>query len=150
MAARVKALERENRENRVDILIPLLANRERVFIRQGGRDLGWAELMPMFAHGDRAGAKYQAELESSHRRAVARLATNVGPPGSTFENQKAAVERIAPNAPAPAIWPRAIDKTAKQLPAELEAEGDARNRAILEDHLAVEAGQKRRANGGNR
>lgn len=136
--------------DKVDILIPLRANRERVFIRQGGRDLGWAELMPTFTHGDRAGARYQGELEASRGRAVARLAAQVDPTESTFENQKAAVERIAPNAPAPAIWTRAIDKTAMKSPAELEDEEDARNRAFLEDYLAFDAGQKRGANGTNR
>lgn len=136
--------------DKVELLIPLRAKRERVYVRQGGRDLGWAELMPVFAHGDRSGAKYQAELEASRGRAVAQLAALVDPTESTFENQKAAVERTVPNAPEPAVWTRAIDKTAARLPAEIEAEEDARRRAEMEEYLALMAGQRRGINGGNR
>ena len=135
---------------RVEVLIPLRANRERVFIKHRGRDLGWAELMPTFAHGDRAGAKYQSKLEGSRGRAVARLAAQVDPAESTFENQKAAVERIAPNTPAPAIWTHAIDKTAINSTAERDAKSEAAQAALLEFMFPSKDMKSREANGGNR
>lgn len=135
---------------RVEVLIPLRANRERVFIKHRGRDLGWAELMPTFAHADRAGAKYQSKLEGSRGRAVARLAAQVDPAESTFENQKAAVERIAPNTPAPAIWTHAIDKTAINSTAERDAKSEAAQAALLEFMFPSKDMKRRGASGGNR
>lgn len=123
---------------RVEILIPLRRQCDRVFVRHTGEDLGWAEPLPEFEHGDRDGARLQARLEKGRDDAVKHLRARIDPTISTFDLQKEAVERISPNAPAPEFWTRAIDKTAMpSSAAELEAAEDARRRADLEEFLAL-------------
>lgn len=136
----------------VEILIPLRKQCDRVFVRHGGKALGWAEPLPEFEHGDRDGARLQARLEKGRDDAVKHLRTLIDPAISTFEMQKAAVDRIAPNAPAPEAWAmRAIDKTGQSSSvAELEAAEDARRRADMDEALALYSQSRREASGGNR
>lgn len=112
--------------DKVDVLIPLRKDKERVFITYQGVEKGWAKLMPIFGHSDREGAKFQGMLETRKSKAVNGLKANVNPNESTFENQKAMVERLAPNAPLPEYWTRAIDKTASKRP-ETDEEAFARD-----------------------
>lgn len=135
----------------VEILIPLRKRCDRVFVRHAGKALGWAEPLPEFAHGDREGARLQSRLEKGRTDAVRKLAKQIDPAISTFELQKAAVDRIAPNSPAPEFWTRAIDKTAMPpSAAELEAAEDARRRADMDEALALYSQSRREASGGNR
>lgn len=130
----------------VEILIPMRKQCDRVFVRHAGKALGWAEPLPEFAHGDRDGARLQARLEKGRNDAVAHLRDRIDASISTFDLQKAAVDRIAPNAPAPEAWAmRAIDKTGQPSSvAELDAAEDARRRADLEEFLAICGGQGER------
>lgn len=106
--------------DKVEVLIPLRQDKARAYIKHRGRDLGWVQIMPIFGHSDREGAKFQAKLEARKSKAVDGLKANVNPAESTFENQKALVDRLAPNAPAPEYWTRAIDKTALPKPERAE------------------------------
>lgn len=123
----------------VDILVPLRKHRERIFVRHGGKDLGWAEPGRVFEHGDRDGARRQSRLEKGRVDAVRRLKSQVDPDVSTFDMQKAAVERIAPAVPAPELWATsAIDKTSPALSAaEREAAEDAATRELMQEFLAA-------------
>ena len=105
--------------------------------------------MPIFAHSDRGGARFQGELEARKGRAVAALAATVNPAESTFENQKSLVERLVPNAPVPEFWATtAIDKTILPKPQrDIEAEEDERLRAFNDDVFPM---KDRRASEGNR
>lgn len=135
----------------VEILIPLRKQCDRIFVRHAGKALGWAEPLPDFEHGDRDGARLQARLEKGRDEAVKHLRARIDPTISTFDLQKAAVDRIAPNAPAPEFWTRAIDKTAMpSSAAELEAAEDARRRADMDEALALYSQSRREASGGNR
>lgn len=110
----------------VEVLVPLRKVHERIFLRRRGQDIGWAEPLPVFQHGDRDGARLQSKLEAGRVAAVRAMRAEIDPAVSTFEFQKAAVEKIAPNAPAPETWTRAIDKTATN--AEVQALEDARRK----------------------
>lgn len=133
----------------VEILTPLRKQRDRLFVRHEGKNLGWAEPLPVFQHGDREGALLQARLEGGRKDAVGGLKAQVDPAISTFEFQKQGVDLIAPNAPAPEQWSYAIDKTAQSTVAELEAAEDAR-RADMEEFLALTGGMNRGASGSPR
>ncbi|MFC3059412.1 hypothetical protein [Paenirhodobacter populi] len=135
----------------VEILIPLRKRCDRVFVRHAGKALGWAEPLPEFDHGDREGARLQARLEKGRLDAIKKLEVQIDPDISTFELQKGAVDKIAPNAPAPEFWTWAIDKTSQPSGvAELEAVEDARRRADLEEFLAICGDTRRGASGGYR
>lgn len=135
--------------DKVEVLVPLRKDKGRAFIKHRGRDLGWVQIMPIFAHSDRGGARFQGELEARKGKAVAALAATVNPTESTFENQKALVERLVPNAPVPEFWATtAIDKTILPKPQrDIEAEEDERLRAFNDDVFPM---KDRRANDGNR
>lgn len=123
---------------RLEVLVPLRKGRNRVFLRYDGEDLGWAELQPAFAHGDRDGARRQGGLENGRSDAVKRLRELTDPTVSTFELQKAAVRQVAPAAGDPEGWTYAIDKTLlPPNPAERDAAEDARRRADIEEFLAM-------------
>lgn len=133
---------------RVDVLVPLRSNRERVFVRYGGENLGWAEPEEIFQHGDRRGARRQAELEAGRKNAVRKLKSRVDPTVSTFELQKMAVRQIAPLTNAPEGWEMgAIDKTKLQSPRDLEEREDAERRALLDEFLALNRPKERGAAG---
>ncbi|HCZ01184.1 MAG TPA: hypothetical protein DHV56_14485 [Rhodobacter sp.] len=135
--------------DKVEVLVPLRKDKGRAFIKHRGRDLGWVQIMPIFAHSDRGGARFQGELEARKGRAVAALAATVNPAESTFENQKSLVERLVPNAPVPEFWATtAIDKTILPKPQrDIEAEEDERLRAFNDDVFPM---KDRRASEGNR
>lgn len=123
---------------RVEVLVPLRKGRDRVFLRHDGEDLGWAELQPDFAHGDRDGARRQSALEKGRTDAVKRLRAQTDPTISTFELQKAAVMRIAPTAGDPEGWTYAIDKTLLPPdPAEKDAAEEAAKHSLIKDFLAL-------------
>ncbi len=151
-------LQTLSRGDRVDVLIPSRAGKRpsagRVFIRQGGRDLGWASEMGSYTSGDRQGARDQYAMEKSLGQTIDALAANVDPSIRYFENRKAAIGQFAPAAPEPEHWGVAslgvIDKTAQMSPDQLEAIEDAQARAFIEEILAENAKFKREANGGNR
>lgn len=125
---------------RVEAFVPLRKGRDRVFLRHDGEDLGWAELQPAFAHGDRDGARWQGALENGRRDAVKRLRAQTDPTVSTFELQKAAVRQLAPAAGDPEVWTHAIDKTLLPPSPEDRAEAeDAERRAIINEFLAHSA-----------
>lgn len=135
--------------DKVEVLVPLRKDKGRAFIKHRGRDLGWVQIMPIFAHSDRGGARFQGELEARKGRAVAALAATVNPAESTFENQKSLVERLVPNAPVPEFWATtAIDKTILPKPQrDIEAEEDERLRAFNDDVFPM---KDRRASDGHR
>ncbi len=134
---------------KVDIHIPLRNQRNRLFVRH--KDLGdgcWAEPEQIFQHDDRAGAKRGSEIEKDKVNAVRVLKGHIDPTFSTFEAQKQAVERIAPNALEPEYWTQAIDTTS--LPpsvAELDEEENKRRRADMEEFLAISGKPKREVSG---
>ncbi|TRD22539.1 integrase catalytic domain-containing protein [Palleronia caenipelagi] len=133
---------------RVEILIPLRGVSDLLFVRH--RDLGdgcWVQPEQIYQHGDRDGARRQSELERHKKDVVRALRQQIDPTISTFEFQKQAIERIAPNAPSPEFWTQAIDKTAVPPgPAEIEADEDQKRRAEIEDFLRhYRAGEERRA-----
>lgn len=134
----------------VEIRSPLRKQRERLFVRHESKDLGWAEPLPVFQHGDREGARLQARLERGRKDAVCGLKAQVDPDVSTFDLQKQGVDRIAPNAPAPENWSYAIDKTAASTVAELEAEENAASQALINELRTVRGLTSREASGGNR
>lgn len=135
----------------VEILIPLRSERNKLFVRH--KELGegcWVEPEQVFQHGDRAGAKRQAELERQKRNVVKELRRQTDPGFSTFQAQKEAVTQIAPDAPMPEFWTQAIDKTS--IPpsvAELDAEEDKRRRKEMEEFLAISGKPKREVSGGH-
>ena len=138
--------------DRVEVLVPLRKNKGRAFIKHRGKDMGWADMVPIFAHSDREGAKFQGMLEARKNKAINALKANVNPAESTFENQKAMVERIAPNAPVLDYWMRGIDKT-QDAPtaASLADAADAQKRAVTDQILAdIQQGKRRKASGGDR
>jgi hypothetical protein len=147
-------LQSLSRGDRVDVLIPSRAGAGRVFIRQGGRDLGWASEMRSYASGDRQGARDQYAMERSLGQTIDALAAHVDPSVRYFDDRKAAIGQFAPNAPEPEHWGVAslgvIDKTAQLSPAQLEAEADAKARKDLEYFLGGNPQEKREVNGGNR
>lgn len=136
---------------RVETLIPLRKRHDRIFVRDGAENLGWAEPLPVFQHGDREGARLQARLEKGKRGTIKELEAQIDPTVSTFELQKEGVTRTEPNAPDPESWTTAINKTF--LPpsvAEREAQKDAEARDFMEEYLATSKPSKREAGGGTR
>lgn len=133
----------------VEIRVPLRKGADRIFVRRGKTDLGWAEPMRVFDHGDRDGARYQARLEKGRNAAVDRIAATIDPNVSTFEYQKAAVRRTAPDANPPQSWTTGIDKTRDRATvAEIEADEDAARRAEINEILrGYGAEVERRADG---
>ncbi|HRO10948.1 hypothetical protein [Amaricoccus sp.] len=131
---------------RLEVRVPLRKGRDRVFLRHESDDLGWAELQPVFAHGERAGARHQAELEKGRTDALEHLRAQTDPTVSTFELQKAAVRQVAPAAGDPEAWTFAIDKTLlPPSPADRAEAEDAERRAIMEEFLAMSAKSERPA-----
>lgn len=135
----------------VEVLIPLLADRDYLFVRQRNGNPVRLDCLPNFAHGDREGAKLQARLEADKGKAVRGLETQIDKTVSTFENQKAAANFAAPNAPSPANWTPAIDKTGGIITdKEFQQREDAEKRALAEKFLAFFPPEaKREASGGN-
>lgn len=134
--------------DKVEVLVPLRKDKGRAFIKHRGRDLDWVQIMPIFPHSDREGARFQGALEARKGKAVDALATTVNPDESTFENQKALVERLIPNAPNPEFWTKAIDKTILPRPQrDIDAENDERLRAYNDDLFPI---KNRKASDGNR
>ena len=97
---------------KVTALVPLRRQSDRVFVRHGDKDLGWAEAMPTFKHGDSDRARRQSRLERDFSAAVQSVKEELDEGFDGFDLQKRSVEKIAPHAPAPDTWMRAIDKTA--------------------------------------
>jgi hypothetical protein len=97
---------------KVQAFIPLRKSSDYIFVQLGSAEPFRVDPLPIFAHGDRDGARLQGELEAAKNRAVRTLAKQVDPTVSTFECQKAAADWSAPDAPTPEIWTRGIDKTA--------------------------------------
>jgi hypothetical protein len=126
--------------DKVEILVPLRNRQNRLFVRYRGVDLGWADALPEFQHGDAEGAKLQSRLEQGRVLAVKGLRAETDPKVSTFEDQITAVERIAPNTPAPERWSRAIDKTNDTDLAQLE---EARKRKLRQKEDEIWAGFKK-------
>lgn len=134
--------------DKVEVLIPLRKDKGRAYVKHRGRDLGWVEIMPIFAHSDREGARFQGALEARKGKAVDALAATVNPAESTFANQKALVERLVPNAQNPEFWTRAIDKTILPRPQrDVDAENDERLRAFNDELFPR---KDRRASDGHR
>ena len=134
--------------DKVEVLVPLRKDKGRAFIKHRGRDLDWVQIMPIFPHSDREGARFQGALEARKGKAVDALATTVNPDESTFENQKALVERLVPNAPNPEFWTKAIDKTILPRPQrDVDAENDERLRAYNDELFPM---KNRKASDGNR
>jgi hypothetical protein len=134
--------------DKVEVLVPLRKDKSRAFVKHRGADLGWVQIMPVFAHSDREGAKFQGALEARKGKAVASLLAKVNPAESTFENQKAIVDRVTPNAPDPELWTRAIDKTILPRPhRDIEAEQDELLRAFNDELFPK---RSRRASDGHR
>lgn len=136
----------------VEVLIPLLSDRDYVFVKQRNGNPVRLDCLPTFAHGDREGAKLQARLEAGKGKAVRELEAQIDKGVSTFENQKAAADFAAPNAPSPANWTPAIDKTTGIInDKEFQQREDAEKRAHAEKFLAFfQPETKREASGGNR
>ena len=136
---------------KVVVLLPLRKQHDRIFVQDGVDQPSWAEPLPGFQHGDREGARLQARLEKGQKAAIKKLESQIDPKVSTFELQKEAVTRTAPDAPDPDIWTRAIDKTF--LPpsaAELEAREEAEARDFMEEYLSMQRAGRREADGDNR
>jgi hypothetical protein len=124
---------------KVEVLLPLRKDRGYAWVNLRGRAPERIELAPTFAYGDRAGARYQAQLEAASNRFVRDLARDLDPTVSTFEHQKRAADMTPPRAKAPDVWtgPRVIDKTA---PRKTEDElRDERARETLRQLAEVEA-----------
>lgn len=134
----------------LELFIPLRTTKDRILLRFNGEKPFWAYELPTFEHGDRRGARLQAQLEKGRGAAVRELKAQVDPNISTFEMQKQQVERTAPNAPAPERWSCAIDKTSVSSLAELEAAEDAVRRADMDEFLALAGQMKREASGDTR
>lgn len=138
-------LDRVPTGDKVEVLVPLRKNTERAYIKHRGKDLGWTDIVPIFGHSDREGAKFQGLLEARKDKATNALKANVNPAESTFENQKVLVERVAPNAPLPDYWMRGIDKTQDGPTAQNLADAaDAQKRARLDQILALSGQDERR------
>lgn len=139
---------------KVDVLIPSRKDAGRIFVRKGGKDLGWAGLMQVYASGDRQGARDQSAMEKGMMRAIRALEAQTDPSKRLFPMQVAAISKRTPDAPEPEVWSVSglgvIDKTAQLSPAQLEAAEDAQRRAFLDEILANDAKFKREASGGNR
>lgn len=134
----------------LELFVPLRAAKNQMRLRYGSDEPFWAHELPTFEHGDRSGARLQAQLEKGRNAAVRKLKEQVDPNISTFEMQKRLVDKTAPNAPAPERWDRAIDKTALSSAAEIEAVEDAKRRADMEEFLALSGQMSREASGGIR
>ena len=116
--------------------------------RPGCRSGKACAITPIFAHSDREGARFQGMLEARKGKAVDALAAKVNPAESTFENQKALVERLVPNAPNPEFWTKAIDKTILPRPQrDIDAENDELLRAFNDELFPR---KDRRASDGHR
>ncbi len=139
---------------KVEVLLPLRKDRGYAWLNLPGRAPERIELAPTFAYGDRAGARYQAQLEAASNQFVRDLARDLDPTVSTFEHQKRAADMTPPKAPAPDLWtgPRVIDKTAlrktdEELAEEQRAERQRRILAMIEGATSPE---ERAISGGNR
>lgn len=136
---------------KVEVLVPLRKDQNRIFVRKATKDIGWAYPTPTFQYGDRDGARLQAQLEWGRMDAIRELETQIDPTVSTFELQKQAIRRTEPIAPEPQRWTRAIDKTL--LPAtfeEQEAEADEEARQLINEYLPASRAGKREVSGCNR
>lgn len=139
---------------KIEVLLPLRKDRGYAWLNLPGRAPERIELAPTFAYGDRAGARYQAQLEAASNRFVRDLARDLDPTVSTFENQKRAADMTPPRAPAPDLWtgPRVIDKTAprnteEEIAEEQRAERQRKLLAMIEGATGPE---ERAISGGNR
>lgn len=134
--------------------IRLRACRGYAWVNLRGRAPERIELAPTFAYGDRAGARYQAQLEAASNQFVRDLARDLDPTVSTFEHQKRAADMTPPRAPVPDLWtgPRVIDKTAprkteEELAEEQRAERQRKLLAMIEGATDPE---ERAISGGHR
>lgn len=139
---------------KVEVLLPPRKDRGHARINLPGRAPEPIELAPIFAYGDRAGARYQAGLEAASNRFVRHLERDLGPTVSTFELQKLAADMSPPKANTPEQWtgPRVIDKTAprkteEQLAEEHRAERQRKLLAMIE---GANSREERAISGGNR
>lgn len=139
---------------KVDVLIPSRKDAGRIFVRKGGEDLGWADLMQVYASGDRQGARDQSAMEKGMMRAIRALEAQTDPSKRLFPMQVAAISKRTPDAPEPEVWSVSglgvIDKTAQLSPAQLEAEENLKARKDLDYFLEDSPQGKREVNGGNR
>lgn len=143
-------------KEKVQVLVPLRKDRGIAWaVMPDGRPKLLRE-EPIFVYGDRAGARYQAELEAASNRVVRELARDIDPNVSTFEDQKRAADMTPPRSNPPERWTGegAIDKTgllrAPVTEAEDRAREDAETRAEIEEFLAFSRPERREAGGGNR
>lgn len=137
----------------VEVFTPLRKDRGYIFVRTPKKkDIVRIDLLPVFADGNRDGARLQGQLEAGVNRAIRDLSRDIDPNLSTFEAQKAAADMTPPMAPSPDIWTRAIDKTNRPISeADLEEQEDARKRRHLEDLFPRSGDQtSREASGGDR
>ena len=148
------ALHRMMPGEKVEVLLPLRKNRGYAWLNLPGRAPERIELAPTFAYGDRAGARYQAQLEAASNRFVRELGRDLDPNVSTFEHRKRAADMTPPRAPAPDVrtGPRVIDKTAprkteEELAEEQRAERQRKLLAMIEGATGPE---ERAISGGNR
>ncbi|NEX47731.1 transposase [Pseudotabrizicola algicola] len=137
----------------VEVFTPLRKDRGYVFVRTPKKkDIVRIDLLPIFADGNRDGARLQGQLEAGVNRAIRDLSRDIDPNLSTFEAQKAAADMTPPMAPSPDIWTRAIDKTNRPISeTDLEEQEDARKRRLLDDLFPRSGDQtSREASDGNR
>ncbi len=136
----------------VEVLLPLRKDRGHAWVNLPGHAPERIELAPTFAYGDRAGARYQAQLEARSNAFVRDLARDLDPTVSTFEHQKRAADMTPPKANAPDLWtgPRVIDKTApRKTEDELRDErARATQQRLAELDAMIEAENLKRAAGG--
>lgn len=135
---------------RVEVLVPLRKEHDRIFVRAGAKDeeQGWAYPLPTFQHGDREGARLQGQLEKGRVGAITKMEKQIDPTISTFDLQKQAVRRTEPNAPDPQRWTRAINKAL--IPPsfeEQEAAADKAAREDIEEFLALSRAGPREVSG---
>ena len=124
---------------KVEVLLPLRRGLDHAWVNVPGCDPQLIEAAPIFAYGDRAGAKHQSALEGKSNRAVAALRRDIDPNISTFELQKQAADMMPPNIGQPEVWtPRVIDKTAPrsaESAAEMELANLLRKKTFITDEM---------------
>lgn len=137
---------------RVEVLIPLRNSTDRLFVRNRGTDLGWAKPLPVFDHADRSGARLQSRMEKHRVQAVRQLRKGIDPDISTFELQKNAVGKTAPDTGNNEAWTYAIDKSTDPAVVELDKQRAIKSRAEKDrnmDRILAMLSKREEASGRN-
>lgn len=136
---------------RVEVLLPLRRGVDHAWINITGGDRQPINAAPVFAYGDRTGAKYQAILEGKSKQAVAAMGRDIDPDISLFDLQKRNADMAPPQVGEAEVWePRSIDKTLLPLTVgEARAREDEEARADIEEYLSMKRAGRREAGGCN-